>query len=115
MGLFVSNKTVKIYFDDEGKIVDKETENWIEVYKELSVSALKKLQNSWKPKIEYKDGEQVMLFEDIEVLPVEFLAEVIVRWSEKDTPTVENIKSKLRHDIAQNLYNKLNEMYNLQK
>ncbi len=115
MGLFVSNKTIKIYFDENGVIVDKETDSWIEVYKELSVAALKKLQGAWKPKIEYKDGEQIMMFEDVEVLPVDFLAEVIVRWSEKDPPTVENIKNKLRHDVAQNLYNKLNELYSLQK
>jgi hypothetical protein len=45
-------------------------------------------------------------------LPVEFLADVIVKWSEKEPINVNTIK-KMRFDVAQNLYNKLNEIYKL--
>lgn len=114
MGLFASNKTTKLYFNDDGKIVDIETPNWIEVYSELTVSAAKKLQQAWgKARLEYKDGQQVFVFDNIENVPIEFLAEVIVRWSEKEPVNIENIRDKLRYDIAQELYNKLVELYQL--
>ena len=114
MSLFASNKTIKIYFDDKGKVVNKETENWVEVLAEITTDAAKKLQNSLgKPKLEYKDGEQVITFENMDSLPVEFLADVIVRWSEKDPINAQTIAKKMRFDVAQNLYNKLNEIYKL--
>ncbi|MGB4751762.1 MAG: hypothetical protein WBH60_03865 [Fervidobacterium sp.] len=114
MGLFASNKTVKIYFDEKGKVTDKETPDWVEVYSELTVSAAKKLQQAWgKARLEYKDGQQVFVFDNLENVPMEFLAEVIVKWSEKDAVTLENIRAKLRYDVAQELYNKLSEIYGL--
>ncbi len=114
MSLFASNKTVKLYFDQDGKITDKETEDWVEVYQEVSTLAVKKLQQAFgKPKMEYRGDQQIVTFEDMDSLPTDFLAEVIVKWSEKDAVTPENILRKMRYDTAQNLYNKLNEMYKL--
>jgi hypothetical protein len=113
MGLFASNQTIKIYFNDKGEVTNKETDNWVEVLAEITTEAAKKLQNALgKPKVEYKDGEQVITFENMESLPLEFLADVIVKWSEKDPINVNTIK-KMRFDVAQNLYNKLNEIYKL--
>lgn len=114
MGLFTSNKTVKIYFDADGKVTSKETEDWVEVFEELSALGYKKLQQAWgKPRLEYKDDEQVFVFDDIENVPLEFLADSIVKWSEKAPVTLENVRIKLRGDIAQNLYNKLLELYKI--
>lgn len=114
MGLFASNRTIKLFFDEQGRITEKETPDWVEVLAELTVSASKKLQQAWgKARLEYKDGQQVFVFDNLENVPVEFLAEVIVRWSEKDPVNVETIRSKLRYDIAQELYNKLMELYGL--
>jgi hypothetical protein len=113
MGLFASDKTIRLYFNDKGEITDKETEHWVDVLAEISTASARKLQNALgKPKVEYKDGEQVITFENMDSLPVEFLADVIVKWSEKEPINVNTIK-KMRFDVAQNLYNKLNEIYKL--
>lgn len=114
MGLFASNETVKLYIDAKGNVVEKETDTWVEVLKELPVAVAKTLQQSFgKPKVEYKDGEQVVTIEDLETLPLDFLARVIVGWSEPVKVTPDNI-AKLRHDIAKNIYQKLTQMYSIE-
>lgn len=113
MGLLASNETVKIYIDPKtGKIADEETELWVEVLKELPVSVAKILQESFgKPRVEVgEDGKQHIILEDMETLPIDFLARVIMNWSEKEPVNPQNV-AKMRVDIARAIYNKLQEMY----
>lgn len=114
MGLFASNKTVKFYFDEQGKIVEKETPDWVEVYETATPAMMSKNQLG-KMRYEFKDNEPILIMEDIEPIAYEFLAEAVVRWSEKEPPTLENIKKKLRFDIARELYSKLVEYYGIIK
>lgn len=114
MGLFASTDTIRLYITEKGTVTEKETDIWVDVLKELPVSVAKTLQQSFgKPKVEYKDGEQVITIEDLETLPVDFLARVIVGWSEKEAVTPQNI-AKMRHDVARNLYQKLTTIYQIE-
>ncbi|MGC8821216.1 MAG: hypothetical protein ACP5KD_08860 [Fervidobacterium sp.] len=115
MGLFASNETVRLYVDAKGNITpDKQTDAWFDVLKELPVAVAKTLQQAFgKPRVEYKGDQQVITIEDLETLPLDFLARVIVGWSEKEPVTPQNI-AKLRHDIAKNLYQYLTKMYSIE-
>lgn len=113
MGLFASEKTVKIYFE-EGRIVEKETQDYIEVLEELSFELGEEIKKAVTPKdlVVNADGSYKMNVENSVQVPLNVLVKVIKGWSEQVPVTVENLK-KLDNNIINRLWVKLQEMYGL--
>ena len=110
--LFANNETVKLFFDDAGKITDNETKNWIEVLKELPFSLHKKLTEKMSVKMQ-PDGTIETNLGNLK-LDEDFLKTVIVSWSEPVEVTVDNI-TKMKASVVEELEAKLMELYGLKK
>ncbi|MBB6061885.1 hypothetical protein HNP65_000307 [Thermosipho japonicus] len=113
MSLFASNETVKLYIKDK-KVVNKESDTWIEVPKELTAElreeAVTIFQNS---KVEVtRDGNAILDLAAVNAVPYKFLTKVIKSWSESVPVNLENIK-KVEATTLLNIWIKLQEMYNL--
>ena len=110
MGLFASDKTVKVFFDEKGNIVDHETPDWVEVLAELPYSLheqyMKKMKAQMNP-----DGSYVLELGSL-VFEPEFYKRVIKAWSAEVPVTVENIK-KMHARVLDSLSVKLRELYGL--
>ncbi|OOC42192.1 hypothetical protein [Thermosipho sp. 1074] len=113
MGLFASNETVKLYIKDK-KVVNKETDVWIEVPKELTAELREEAMVLFKnSKVEVtKDGNAILDLATINAIPYKFLSKVIKSWSENVPVTLENLK-KVEATTLLNIWLKLQEMYNL--
>ena len=118
MSLFASEETVKIYYDDQGNLVETETSNWFEVRKELSQELYDIFRNEMAPKgkMRYVGANPVIEIESTEApgFPYGFLAKVIKNWSESVPVTIANLK-KVSKKILEQLWEKLLEMYELNK
>ena len=110
MGLFASEKVVRIHFDKDGNITEKETKDWVEVLAELPFSLheqyMKKLKAQMHPDGSYTVELGALTFEP------EFFAKIIKSWSAEVPITVENIQ-KMNSKIMEKLTAKLREMYKL--
>ncbi|RLG91057.1 MAG: hypothetical protein DRO36_05040 [Candidatus Hecatellales archaeon] len=110
MGLFASDRTVKVYFDEQGNVVEQETNDWVEVLAELPYSLheqyMKKMKAQMNP-----DGSYMIELGNL-VFEPEFYNKVIKGWSAEVPVTVENIK-KMHARILDNLGTKLRELYGL--
>ena len=113
MSLFASQETMKLYIKDK-KVVNKETDTWVEVPKELSAElreeAMKVFQSS---KVELtKDGNAILDLASINKIPYDFLAKVIKGWSESVPVSIQNLK-KVEAQTLLNIWVKLQELYGL--
>lgn len=113
MSLFASNETIKIYIKDK-KVVSKETNEWIEVPKELTAELREEAMSLFKnSKVEVtRDGNAILDLATLNAIPYKFLVKVIKSWSENVPVNVENIK-KVEAITLLNIWIKLQEMYNL--
>lgn len=113
MSLFASSETVKLYIKDK-KVVNKESDTWIEVPKELTAELREEAMEIFKSsKIEVtRDGNAVVDFAALNTIPYKFLTKVIKSWSESVPVNLENMK-KIEATTLLNIWNKLQEMYNL--
>lgn len=112
MGLFASDRTVKIYFDVQGDVVEEPTDDWVEVLAELPYSLHEQYMKRMKAQMT-QDGSYIIELGNLMFEP-EFFAKIIKGWSAEVPVTVENIK-KMHGKILDNLSMKLRELYGLTK
>ena len=114
MSLFVTEKTVKVYFNKDGEISKKETPDWIEVLEVLPFELGEKIKKRISPtEMKYlSDGSYSVNIENTVTIPSDILVQIIKGWSESVPVTPENI-AKLDNKIVEKLWSHLQRMYGL--
>ena len=111
--LFANEELIKIYFDENGKITEKETEDWVSIPKEASADiriAYEKAVNR-TVKVHQNNSYEVKMFEQEQKL-FGFLVKVVKAWSE-DAPINEINMHKLDSRVYNSLLTHVVERYHL--
>lgn len=113
MSLFASGETVKLYIEGD-EVVDKETDTWVEVKKELPISLAEKLNKLRNASVIMREDRIAEIkLDSLDFLPpFDILAKIIVGWSEPVPVNPANI-AKMKHSVLRNIWAKLSEMYGL--
>lgn len=116
MGFLIdTNKTKKIFFNNKLEVSEKETENYIEIISEPSIEIVEDIKKAIKPKnIKVSANQELSLdTENMGSIPIIILGKIIKNWSEKETVTVNLLKTKVHPKILRNLWDEILTEYGL--
>ncbi len=113
MSLFVGEETIKLYIEN-GRIVEHETQDWVEVIKEPPAGLVEKAVKAIRPNELYvsRDGSARIKLDDVEEIPYFYLASVIKAWSESVPISPETLQ-KLPYRLLRAIWMKIQELHGL--